>query len=255
MLDFVSFLTDTSVANFLLLFVRLGGLFVFFPFFDSAAFFPTLKAAAAFLLSIIFYPLLPPLAFDLSVSNLILGVLTEVAFGMATGLILTTILATMQYAGELVSFVMGFSMATTLDPQSGISSPILSRFLNLFALMLFLVLDGHHVVLMFFANSVQNVSLGGFLFSPNYIDYIISSMHSLFVIGFSMAFPILALSLLSDIVFGMIMKTMPSFNLLVIGFPVKIAIAFIVFVAVFSSIALLFKTSMQNAFGVLFSLH
>ena len=36
-----------------------------------------------------------------------------------------------------------------------------------------------------------------------------------------MSFPIIALILLSDIIFGMIMKAHPQFNLLAIGFPVK----------------------------------
>ncbi|MDE7235269.1 MAG: flagellar biosynthetic protein FliR, partial [Helicobacter japonicus] len=54
--------------------------------------------------------------------------------------------------------------------------------------------------------------------------------------------------LLSDVIFGMIMKTHPQFNLLAIGFPVKIAIAFIVLVFTISTIIYTFKNELKSAF-------
>ena len=47
----------------------------------------------------------------------------------------------------------------------------------------------------------------------------------------------------------MIMKTHPQFNLLVIGFPVKIAIAFVVLVLTISTIMYTFKNELKNAFS------
>jgi len=76
-------------------------------------------------------------------------------------------------------------------------------------------------------------------------------MARLFVMGFSLAFPILALSILSDIIFGMIMKTMPSFNLLVIGFPAKIAVSFVVLIAVLGSMMTVFKSEFLRTFNIL----
>ena len=57
-------------------------------------------------------------------------------------------------------------------------------------------------------------------------------MINLFTFGFIISFPILALSLLSDLIFGMLMKTMPQFNLLVVGYPIKITIGFAVLIAI-----------------------
>ena len=54
--------------------------------------------------------------------------------------------------------------------------------------------------------------------------------------GFIMSFPIIALSLLSDSIFGMLMKTMPQFNLLVIGYPIKVTIGFSVLIAILAGI-------------------
>jgi flagellar biosynthetic protein FliR len=73
----------------------------------------------------------------------------------------------------------------------------------------------------------------------------------MFMVGFMIAFPIIALAWLADIIFGMLMKTMPQFNLLVIGFPIKIMVAFVVLIAVLSGSMLILKGQMQEAFNAL----
>jgi len=251
MTDFVAFLTDGSVVNFVLLFVRLGAMFAFLPFFSSPTVFSTSKAAFALLVTILFYPMLPPADFVLTVPNVMLAVLTEIAFGFAAGTILGLVFAMLQYAGEQIAFIMGFSMANTMDPQTGAASPIVSQFLYMLGILVFLAFDGHHILILFLSDSLTEIPLGGFLFTETYLDYLMETMSNLFAIGLAIAFPFLALSLLSDIVFGMIMKTMPSFNLLVIGFPVKIAVSLIVMMAVLGSMFVVFKNEFMDVFNLM----
>ena len=49
----------------------------------------------------------------------------------------------------------------------------------------------------------------------------------------------------------MIMKTMPAFNLLVIGFPAKIIVAFGVFVAIIGSMMIVFEKEFMLAYNIL----
>lgn len=254
MTNFTQLLNDGSVVAFMLLFIRVGTLFVFFPFFNSPTFFPTIKVAIAFMFAIILFGLARPISFELNIANVIVAILAEIMLGMAIGLVLQAVVAAMQYAGELVSFVMGFSMATAYDPQSGSSSPILSGFLNLFSVMLILATDAHHAMIAFMARSVMAIDLGRFVFDNHYIAYMIDAGATIFVVGFTIAFPILGISFLADVIFGMIMKTMPSFNLLVIGFPIKIAIALGIFASIFVSIALVFGNKLKAALSFMSSL-
>ena len=76
---------------------------------------------------------------------------------------------------------------------------------------------------------------------PDIVQYASKSMINLFTFGFIISFPILALSLLSDLIFGMLMKTMPQFNLLVVGYPIKITIDFTVSIAILAGMMELFK--------------
>ena len=137
--------------------------------------------------------------------------------------------------------IMGFSMASVLDPQTGLSSPVISNIINFLALMTFLAFDGHHLILLFISNSLTHIPLGGFYPSPDIVQYASKSMINLFTFGFIISFPILALSLLSDLIFGMLMKTMPQFNLLVVGYPIKITIGFAVLIAILAGMMELFR--------------
>ncbi len=73
----------------------------------------------------------------------------------------------------------------------------------------------------------------------------------MFMVGFMIAFPIIALAWLADVIFGMLMKTMPQFNLLVIGFPIKIMVSFGVIIATLTATMLILKTQMLEAFNAL----
>lgn len=250
MTDFAFFFTEERVVGFVLLFVRVSAFLVFLPFFSSGSIFPTVKAAIAFLFAIMFFPLLPPLGFTPTSTTVLLAVLTEIMFGFAASYILSLIFSAVQMAGDHISFAMSFSMATSMDPQSQTNSTVITQFLHLLAILIFLAFDGHHQVLIFLANSLTELPLGGFLFTDDYFLYIVKAFGWMFIIAFSIAFPIVALTILSDIVFGMIMKTVPSFNLLVVGIPAKIMVAFMVLVAVTGGFAFVFRQEFMKAYGV-----
>lgn len=229
-MEFINYIGDENVAKFILLFARVGGLFVFFPFFSHSNIPEVIKATLALFLTMFLFPLAK---FEAPQYNtfLILQILSEVLFGMIAGLVLTLVFTIIQMAGEQMAFTMGFTMANVMDPSTGASVPITSQILSLFALIVFLIFDGHHLALLFIDQSLDYIVLGEFYLKENFMRYINLAMFNVFVIGFSMAFPVLAINLLADLIFGLLMKTMPQFNLLVVGYPMKIALAFVVLIA------------------------
>lgn len=243
--------SDVYVVGFVLLFFRFGALFMAVPIFSHNSIPITLKAAMAFFFSIVFYSSMPPLAIPITVPSIVLAILSELLFGLAIGTILQVAFNVITFAGGQISFMMGFSMASAIDPQNGISMPIISQFLSLMGLMILFAVDMHHWMLLFIDGSLQNIPLGGFLMSENLFNYIIKAASNMFMVGFMIAFPITALSWLADVIFGMLMKTMPQFNLLVIGFPIKIMVSFVVLIATFSATMLILKGQMQEAFNFL----
>ncbi len=243
--------SETYIVGFILLFFRFGALFMAVPIFSHNSIPMNIKAALAFFFTIVFYSSMPPLTMQITMPNIVLAILSELLFGLAIGVVLQIAFNVITFAGGQISFMMGFSMASAIDPQTGVSMPIISQFLSLIALMIVLAMDMHHWLLLFIDSSLQNIPLGGFLMSENLFKYIITATSNMFMVGFMIAFPIIALSWLADVIFGMLMKTMPQFNLLVIGFPIKIMVSFVVLIATLSATMLILKSQMLEAFNFL----
>jgi len=240
--------TESYVVGFMLLFFRFAALFIAVPIFSHKNIPMTIKAAMAFFFTIVFYSSMPPLEISIDLPTIILAILSEFMLGLVVGIILLLAYNVITFAGGIISFMMGFSMASAIDPQTGVSMPIISQFLSLMGLMVLLALDLHHWILLFIDNSLQAIPLGGFIMQENLFHYVIKAASNMFVVGFMIAFPIIALSWLADVIFGMLMKTMPQFNLLVIGFPIKIMVAFVVILAVLATMMNRFQLQMYEAF-------
>lgn len=255
-MEFINYLGQNNIITFFLLLVRVSALMIFFPFFNHMQIPIIVKAALSFTLTIFLLPLanLPYNIHGLQIEYLVLETISELIFGLCAGVLLMLVFGAVQLAGEQIAMVMGFSMANVIDPQSGMNMPLISNILNFIVLLAFLLFNGHHLILQFLAYSLHFIPLGSFYPDHNILKYIAKGVINLFLFGFIISFPILALSLLADLIFGMLMKTMPQFNMMVVGFPIKITMAFIILMAIISAIVKLFTTLMVNILNDLPSL-
>jgi len=252
-MDYAQLLNDKNVTTFFLLFIRWSALIAFLPVFNFQTIPNMVKAAFVFWFTIITFPLVPLVTFEPTLNNITLSIINETTFGFFTGIALQVIFMILQFAGELISFVMGLTMATIVDPNSGIQTPVISQFFNLLAVVIFLAANGHYLMLELIAKSLHSMPFGEFFDMKSMGEYLMHEMNRFFILGFSLAFPILAVSFLSDIIFGMIMKSMPQFNLLVIGFPIKIAISFMIIIAILGSMLFIFKKEVFDVINILLS--
>jgi len=247
-LEILNYLTPVNVVTFLLLFIRISSFLSFLPFFNYVNIPMSAKAAFSIWLSILFFPIVPKVTFEINLLNLALAIFNEVTFAFFVGMALQLVFDILKYAAEQISFVMGFTMANVIDPNFGTQSTILSQFFIWIAILIFLTLGGDHLEINFMAKTFNELPFGAFFEYKNVYEYFIVYMSKYFMLGIGLAFPILAISLMSDIIFGMIMKTMPQFNLLVVGFPIKITIAFIVLIVILSSMMVMFSNILNDVF-------
>ncbi|ACM93696.1 flagellar biosynthetic protein FliR [Nautilia profundicola AmH] len=250
-MEIINYLTPVNVVTYLLLFVRISSFLAFMPFFNYTAIPMNVKAAFAFWLSILLFPITPKFAYEINIATVLLSVLNEVAFAFFVGMALQMVFDVLKYAGEQISFVMGFTLANVMDPNAGVQTTIISQFFTWVAVMMFLSFGGDHLEIMFLDKTFAMLPFGEFFSYHNVYEYFITYMSKYFLLGIAMAFPIIAISLMGDIIFGMIMKTMPQFNLLVVGFPIKITISFMVLIAIIASLMQLFSNEILQVFGAL----
>ncbi len=117
---------EENIVGFILLFFRFASLFIAVPIFSHKNIPMNIKASMAFFFAIVFYSSMPELTFEVNFPNILLAILSEFLFGLAIGIVLLLSYNVITFAGGIISFMMGFSMASAIDPQSGISMPIIS---------------------------------------------------------------------------------------------------------------------------------
>jgi flagellar biosynthetic protein FliR len=215
-----------DVARFLAILLRLSLVVFLVPPFSNTRVSASIKACLVLMLTTMLFPLLrkdvAPLTFD--AGSLLCTVAGEAVFGLLMALSVTLVLAAFEFAGELISYQAGLSMAQVVDPQGGFQMTIVSNLIELIALLLFLSINGHHVILKLIVESFRTIPVGEFSLNVATIDRLILASGQLFIIGIKVAAPVLVVLFLIQVALGVISKFVPSINILMTSFPITIAV-------------------------------
>ncbi|MEW6669178.1 MAG: flagellar biosynthetic protein FliR [Thermodesulfobacteriota bacterium] len=219
-----------QMQGFFWVFLRVTVLLFLLPLFGARGF-PTLwKVGVSFVIALVLTPVVPlPKTFPETVQDVLMGVFSEVVMGVCLGFGARLLLASVQLAGQFMSFQMGFSMAGAIDPQEGGQSTTLSQFLYIFTVLLFLAMDGHHLFLTALARSFALVPPCAFAPKPGLARIVIQSSGQMFLVALKISAPILIALFLSNLCLGIVARTVPQVNILMIGFPLNISIGLILF--------------------------
>ncbi|NLN16009.1 MAG: flagellar type III secretion system protein FliR [Firmicutes bacterium] len=216
-----------------LVFTRLSGLIVTAPLFSYRNVPILLKMAFASLLAAILFPYaMPPSTAEFLSLSYFLQVLEELALGLALGFVASLSLQAIYLAGQLMDVPMGFGMVNILDPQLGVQVPIMARFYNIVAILVFLGVNGHHMVLMALMRSFELLPIGQVSWGPGVVMALVRGFAWMFVLGVKIALPIMGAIFLTDIALGVIARSVPQMNVFLVGFPVKIGVGLFLLVFV-----------------------
>ncbi len=245
-MDYLSLIID-KFNVYLLILVRVTGILAATPFFGSRNIPAMLKIGLGGLMAFLLLAIVPydPVILEYSLSQTAGLILREMVIGFALGYILSLVFMTVQMAGQMMDVPMGFSMVNVLDPLMGQQVPILGQFQYVIAIVTFLTINGHHLVLKALNDSFKLVPLGGWSYWPGFPEICIKAFSAAFLVGVQIALPVVATLLLTDIALGLIARTVPQMNVFILGFPLKIGIG------LFFVILLLpvYVTFLQNLFS------
>ena len=147
----------------------------------------------------------------------------ELGIGLLIGFVARLIFAAFELAGELIGLQMGLSFAGFFDPSAGHANAM-GRFLNNFAMLTFVAMNGPLVLLVAVVQSFQVFPIATAGFDWSRFD-LIALAAGLFVTGLSMALPFMMLLLFMNCVLGVISRVAPQLNVFAIGFPITIGCA------------------------------
>ncbi len=213
-------------AVFALVLTRVAALLFLMPVFSSTTVPRRIKAAVVLVISVMLTPVVPWNAAMLPSSPLgylLLGV-SELMAGMTLALMMRLIFAGLQTAGQMVSIQMGFSVANVMDPISGTQSPILAHFAYIFALLLFLVTDGHLVIIRYLYQSFELLGPGRFAAASSLMEIMTEMTRDMFVLSIKILAPVMVVLLFAQVALGILAKMVPQINMLIVSFGINIAL-------------------------------
>jgi len=178
-------------------------------------------------LTLIIAPLIPPVpVVDLLSPLTLLIIIQQILIGVVMGFTAQLVFSAVITGGQVISMQMGLGFSVMVDPQNGTQAPVLSQFYVLFAILVFLALDGHLVMIQILADSFKTLPVG--VEGLQAMDYrqIASWGSQVFAGGLAISLPAIASLLVVNIAFGVMTRAAPQLNIFAIGFPVTMICGF-----------------------------
>jgi flagellar biosynthetic protein FliR len=221
-------LTDLLARHldgFLLAFFRVGAMLAWAPGLGHRSVPLPHRAGLAALLAFIMTPTLTGSAREPARDALgwLLAVAGEVFVGLAIGFVAYLVLAAVEVAGELIGFEMGFSIAAVFDPAMGEQGTVVARFLHLLAMLLFLTMNGHHLLIRAVGVSFQRIAPGGLL-EPAVSGGVASLGGKLLQSGVALAAPLVGILLVLNVALALVGRVAPQTNVFMVGLPLSIGV-------------------------------
>ncbi|MBU0572883.1 MAG: flagellar biosynthetic protein FliR [Candidatus Margulisbacteria bacterium] len=240
-----------QLSVFLLIVTRIGGIMVQTPVFSSRSFPTPAKVALSVWTAAVMWFVVPvSSALPTTTVSLLLVLASEFTIGLLIGLIANLIFVSVQAAGEIIDLQMGLSVAQSFDPIFGSQISIVGRLFFFTMITMFLIINGHHMVLAGVYKSFNMIPAGQLANFGNgaLVLQIITLGSKLFAVGFMLSAPtLLILFIMASFVFGIVSRVAPQVNVFMLSFQVRPTLGLI---GILLTVPLLVK-HIANMLGIL----
>ncbi len=224
-------LGTATLHTFLLVFLRVGGMFVRAPFWGSSMFPANVRIWLSVAIAVVLFPVQMDrhggVILQQSSAVFLVACISEFGLGLLIGFCANILLFGMLMAGHIVDNEMGFSLATVFDPVTSEPTALTGQVLFLGALLGFLALDGHHTVLTALNFSFARIPLCSANFSDDAMRWILLELApQVFVIGVTFAAPVLAAIFLTTVGLALMARVMPELNIFAFSFAARLIVGF-----------------------------
>ena len=212
----------TEIADyfyaFLMPFVRISAFTIAAPIFTVGAFNIRFRIMVAVMLTLLAINVVEFDAQSLSINVLIRTLLVQIFLGLVAGFILQIVNGAVTLAGQAISNSMGLGMANMVDPTLG-NVPVVSQFLVILSTLIFIIADGHLVLIQILMQSFITLPITQTLSLEIIYDLFLEWTPLLFLGGLIIALPVIISILLVNAGLGMITRSAPALNIISVGFP------------------------------------
>ncbi len=221
------------VLTYFLVVARLIGTFATMPVFSRKDVPNTIKLTMVIWIAFAMVGVAPlPSQLQPSAPIFMVMFLTEIAIGMILGLMSNMLIVAVEFAGNIMDTQAGLSVASILDPATGRNTPILSTLLNWIVLIMFLSVNGHHIIITTLAESFKILPIGQMIKLPQTSYEVVMMSIEIFRIGVILAAPIILVIFMLDLGFGLLNKIAEQVNVFQLSFQVKPTVSLIILLSI-----------------------
>ncbi len=233
-------------------FVRIGGAVMAAPLFGSRNVPARVRLSITVLTALLLVPVLPPAPAvnPLSLAALLLAI-NELLLGLCIGFLIQLVFEAVVFAGQVIAMGMGLGFAVMVDPLRGVSVPVLSQYLLLIALLLFVAMGGHLEFLRVIAGSFERWPIGAAVVGPEALGVVIDWGADMLRGALQIALPAVVALQLVQLSVGVISRAAPTLNLFAVGFPIAMLMGYVVIEQVLPAMLPALETLFSSVFAAI----
>lgn len=223
MVLFRSFETD------LLVFSRIIGIFAFNPVLSRRNIPTIVKVGLSIFITYIVILTVQPMPVDTGsrAGVYLLMILREGFIGVVMGFITDLFFYSVQVAGEVMDMQSGLGMAKVFDPETRVQMSIMGSLITFVLYLYFFVTDAHMSYIQLFVMSYDIIPIGSGWFNPDLGYHIASYFSVMLALVIKLAMPIMAAELIVEFCLGLLMKSVPQIQIMVLNIQIKVAFGFL----------------------------
>lgn len=211
---------------FILVAARVSSIFVTAPFFGSRNVPMNIRIMIPLSMSIILFPFIPAehLIVEKSIISLAILVAGELAIGLILSFFCNVTFEVFTFGGFMLGRQMGFAMVSMMDPLTQDQLSLVGIFHNFMATLILLSTNGHHMLIRALHLSFDIIPISMFRLQPGLGTFAIQATSRLFVLALMFSLPVFSTLMLTNVIMGIIAKTIPEIKIFLLQLPLKIAI-------------------------------
>ncbi len=229
--------SNEEMLTFFAVLVRYSVLFALIPFVGDRFVPAPVKVLLALSVTMVAFPQLvhtgvvnveAAKAWGASVSGITTTLGLEALFGLTLAFVARLTFDAIVFGANLSGHFMGFAAASSYDPHQETQTQVVAEVQLALAMMLFLAIDGHHLLIRSTIDSYGTVGIGAFQVTKSFAQVLIKMTADVITFGVQIAAPVAVSLFAVNVAFGVMSKAMPQLNVLVLSFAVTALVGLLV---------------------------
>jgi len=228
MINFTSAQMNLWLTAFFWPFFRILALVASAPLFGAKGVPASVKVGLSMALTIMAAPILAPMPdIPLASAQGLFILINQLLIGTAMGLVIRVVFSAVEMSGHIMGLQMGLGFATFFDPQNSTQIPVVGQFLGLVAMLLFLAINGHLVVIAALVDSFSILPVSLTPLASGAWHTLVLWGNEIFRAGVLISMPVVAALMMTNIALAILNRAAPALNIFTVGFPLTLAIGFV----------------------------